>query len=43
MLAEQGQKQPEFRVNHVISTWTDLTNGLYWAVRHRSKTSQENY
>jgi len=31
MLAEQGQKQPEFRVNHVIITCTDLTNGLYWA------------
>jgi len=29
MLAEQGQKQPEFRVNQVIITWTDLTNGLY--------------
>jgi len=42
MLAKQGQKQPEFRVNHVIITWTDLINGLYW-VRHRSKTSQQNY
>jgi len=29
MLAEQGQKQPAFRVSHVIITWTDLTNGLY--------------